>query len=306
MAETERFGAMHVHDYVDMIDTDRAMQFSAVSCDMDDGSTVIAFRGTDNTIVGWREDFAMAYESPVPAQAEAEAYLLRIAAQTDRPLWVTGHSKGGNLAAYAAVHVPEDIQARLLGVYSFDGPGLDEDTITSDGYARIRQRLHSILPQSSVVGLLLSHHPDYRVVHANSLGLLQHDAFTWQLKGPHFVELKQVDLDSQLMEQTMHEWLKHCPPEQRRLFVDTLFSLVDATHASTLQDLNTNIFSNAAAVLSATHQLDTDSRRMVRQLLGQLISIGAANAWKLLVDTPLAKRRESNIKEVNNDECESE
>lgn len=300
MAETQRFGSMGVHDYVDDIDPSRGMQFSAVTCDLDDGSAVIAFRGTDNTIVGWREDFDMSYESPVPAQTEAAAYLLRIAAQSDRPLWVTGHSKGGNLAAYATAHAPEEVQARLLGVYSFDGPGLDDGTMASDGYERIRGRVHSLIPQSSVVGLLLSYHPDYTVVRARALSLLQHDAFTWQLDGPRFVALQQVDIASQLTNRTVHEWLKHCPPEQRRRFVDTMFSLLEATHASTLNELNADRLKTASALLAATRALDAESRRMVRTMVGQLMTIGAANAWEMITDKPLPRLREHNAKEVEN------
>ena len=122
------------------------------------------YKRQDNTLVGWREDFHMSFETPVPAQVEALAYLRRQAERTERPLRVAGHSKGGNLAAYAAAHLPPEIQRRILSVCSFDGPGLDEDTMNSPGYERIRPVLHSVLPQSSIVGLLMHYHPDYLVV----------------------------------------------------------------------------------------------------------------------------------------------
>ena len=173
MAESERFGDMRLHDYVNEVDEERIIQFSALTAEMEDGSTFVAFRGTDNTLVGWREDFHMSFETPVPAQVEALAYLRRQAERTERPLRVAGHSKGGNLAAYAAAHLPPEFQRRILSVCSFDGPGLDEDTMNSPGYERIRPVLHSVLPQSSIVGLLMHYHPDYLVVRSTAVSILQ-------------------------------------------------------------------------------------------------------------------------------------
>ena len=161
MADTDRFGHMRMHDYVNDIDTERAIQFSAITAELEDGTTFIAYRGTDSTLIGWREDFNMSFETPVPAQTAALEYLIAQAARSDRPLRISGHSKGGNLAAYATAHAPEAVQKRILSVCSFDGPGLDADTMESEGYARIKPVLHSVLPQSSIVGLLMNYHTSW-------------------------------------------------------------------------------------------------------------------------------------------------
>ena len=289
MAESVRFGGMRVHDYVNVVDAEREMQFSAVTAELDDGSTFVAFRGTDSTLVGWREDFNMSYESPVPSQQSAVEYLERAGLRAKGPLRVGGHSKGGNLAAYAAAHVSTKTQQRLLGVYSFDGPGLDDDTIASAGYHRIRPMLYSIIPQSSVVGLLMDYHADYTVVRAKAVSLLAHDAFTWQVMGPRFVEAGLTDA-SRLMDETLHEWLKQCDTAQRKVFVDTMFELLSATEAKTLAEISGEKLKSAAAILSATHGMDGETKRMFLRLIGQLLSIGASNAWDMMTDRQRGQR----------------
>ena len=282
MAETERFGSMRLHNGVDLVDPARGMQFAALTAELSDGSCLIAFRGTDSTLVGWREDFNMSFESPVPAQTEATAYLTACAAQTSRPLRVVGHSKGGNLAAYAAAHAPAEVQQRLLCVCSFDGPGLDDATMSSEGYARIRPVLSSVLPQSSVVGLLMNYHTDYHVVKSTAVSLFQHDAFTWQLQGPRFVELQQVDAGSRIMDETVHDWLAQATPAQRKTFVDAMFEILSSAHVDTIQEMRSEKFRSALAMLQATWDMDPEMRRMFNHLLGEFFRLGAGNVWETL------------------------
>ncbi|MGN1020212.1 MAG: Mbeg1-like protein [Aristaeellaceae bacterium] len=288
MADTARFGPIRLHDYVNLVDDARNIQFSAVTAELPDGRSCVCFRGTDSTLVGWREDFTMAFESPVPAQMEALTYLERTALLHTGELLVVGHSKGGNLASYAAAHAAPATQARIRGIYSFDGPGLDDATLESEGYGRIREALHSIIPQSSVVGLLLAHHPNYTVVRSTALSLLQHDAFTWQLTGPRFEELGDVDAGSQLMDETLHEWLCQAPPEQRKVFVDTLFTLLESTGAATLNDLSADRLHSAQAILSATREVEAETGRMIARLISSFVSIGMGN----LLDAATRKPRQ--------------
>lgn len=299
MAATERFGSIRLHDYVDIVDPRREMQFSALTADLPDGVTLVMFRGTDNTIVGWREDFAMSYESPVPAQQEALTYLERLGLADKRPLIICGHSKGGNLAAYAAAHVSWQTQARIRAVYSFDGPGLDDQTMASQAYERIRPVLWSVIPQSSIIGMLMAHHQDYMVVRSDALGFSQHDAFTWQLKGPRFDELPDVDRGSELMDETVHEWLKACTPQQRHDFVDAVFSVLEATKVSTFAQLGDDKLATAGAIINASRNMDPDTRKMCLRLLGKFISIGATNAWEMLTEKPRAFIQENITKEAN-------
>jgi len=279
-ARQMRFGELVLHSFVNEVSSQEDIQFSAVTADLPDGTRFVAFRGTDQTIVGWREDFTMAFESPVPAQTAALAYLER-AAEAGKPLRIGGHSKGGNLACYAAAHASERARALIDSICSFDGPGLDDATVVSDGYARIRGRIRSYIPQSSVIGLLLAYHEDYTVVRANAIGLAQHDAFTWQLLGTTFIEVGEVDRASQVVDQAVHAWLTQVSHAQRRIFIDTLFDILEATNATTFKDLTTNPRS-IPAIIQATRNTDPEVLRMIAQLIGRFLKIGAVTLFDML------------------------
>lgn len=277
LAGAPRFAEIVLCDFVDVVDPAREMQFAAVTALLPDGTAYVAFRGTDNTLVGWRENFNMSFESPVAAQMEAVAYLERAALRTLRPLRVGGHSKGGNLASYAAAGISPESQARLIEIHSFDGPGLDDATIASPGYARIRPTLRSVLPRSSVIGLLLNHHAEYAVVASDAVGLQQHDPLTWQVLGTSFVRVDAVDKAGLLVDDIVHDWLRASTPEQRRSFVDSLFDMLDAANVSTLSEMGEDKLRASAAIISAARKLDPEARRIFLRLAGQFLRIGAVN-----------------------------
>ena len=281
-AMTERFAGIRMHNPVAVTDQSRDMQFAAVTFDLPDGAHYVAFRGTDSTIVGWREDFNMAFESPVPAQAAAVQYLAETAARTEGPLIIGGHSKGGNLAVYAAAHADPTAQSRIRRIYSFDGPGLDDATMASEGYARIARKIRSFIPQRSVVGLLLAYHPDYTVIKSDGVGLLQHDSFTWQVLGTDFIAVTELDVSSQVVDQTVHAWLSKVSPEKRRVFVNTIFDVLEATGANTVKEVARNIPTHLPAVLKALQKVDFETAKMVLTLWGQFVTIGASNIAGLL------------------------
>lgn len=275
-ALTDRFQGLRLHDYINEVDEAREIQFSALTADLPDGGRYVAFRGTDSSIVGWREDFSLAFET-VPAQLAAAAYLEN-ASKAGRPLTVGGHSKGGNLALYAAAHVSPAAQGLLKRVYTFDGPGLDDETVASEGYARIVGKIRSFVPQSSIVGLLLTHFEEYTVVHAHAVGILQHDPFTWQLAGKRFLEAEGVGRVSRVVDQTVHEWLKQVSSEERELFVNTLFDILESGQATEVKDL----LSELPTLLGATRHLSPTTVWTMAQMIGRLVKIGAGNARDMI------------------------
>ncbi|MBR3503197.1 MAG: DUF2974 domain-containing protein [Clostridia bacterium] len=287
MARSNRFGGLLLRDFVNEVDMARNIQFSAVTADCPDGSVFVAFRGTDSTLVGWKEDFMMTFETPVPAQTAAAGYLQRVAGAATGPVRVAGHSKGGNLAVYAAMNADEAAQARLEAIYSFDGPGLDEASIRSAGYARVKDRIRSFVPQASIVGLLLAYHPDYTVVKSSAVGGIgQHDTITWQVQGPRFLEAEQVNRGSEAIDQALHEWLRQCSPDQRRVFVNTLFDILESTNATQLSDMRRNLRASATSILEATRRVDPATGRMIWDLLGRFVQIGAGSLLELLGRKP--------------------
>ena len=271
MAASRRFGGMLLHGFADRLDVGRGEQFAALTVETGDGALYLSFRGTDDTLAGWREDFAMACVPEIPAQKKALSYVEEIARQFPRrKLRLGGHSKGGNLAVYAGVFCPAAIQRRILEIWSNDGPGFHTDLLDLPQHRRIADRIHSIVPKSSVVGMLLEHEEDYTVVDSDQLGLLQHDGFSWQVLGPRFVTLRQVTRQAHLCDQELRQWVREMPVERRERFVDGLFAVLGASGAVTLTDLRRDFLKSTGSMARALAELDKETRDDLLQFLGML------------------------------------
>lgn len=175
----------------------------------------------------------MSFETPVPGQVAALAYLREIARQLPGDILLCGHSKGGNLAFYSAVSA-EELDGRIRGAWSFDGPGLDDAMVASEAYAHIEPRLHTVLPQGSIIGVLKTQQVNHRLVLSVARGIRQHDVFSWQTQGTDFVAAEKSSMSSRFTDRTLDAFLQECTPEQRRACVDVLFDLLDATEAQTV------------------------------------------------------------------------
>ncbi len=261
MAECPRFREMKVNCFCDHLDVRKAEQFAAVTVELGDGSIYLSFRGTDDTIAGWKEDFLLGCQPEVPAQKKAVAYVKAVAAQYPRrKLMLGGHSKGGNLAVYGGIFVPLAIQRRISAVWSNDGPGFYGAVLETPQHARLEGRVHSIVPKSSVVGMLLEHEESYTVVDSDQVGLWQHDGFSWQVLGTGFVTLRQVSRQGRRNDLALKEWVRRLPVDQREKFVDGLFEVLTASGATTLTDLKEDGFRAAGAMVRAMKDMEKDTR----------------------------------------------
>lgn len=235
--ETRRFGDVRLSHFVNIIDEDAVEQFSAVCIHLCDGSVYVAFRGTDDTIMGWKEDFLLAVMDTVPAQKDAVSYVETVAAEVDGPLILGGHSKGGNLAVYAAIHISKDIQDRVTAVYNNDGPGFRESVSQTPGYLNIADRVYSILPQHSVVGVLLKQSENPIIVKSSKAGPESHDGFNWELMGREFIRCEDFSRSSRNLEEAIDRAIDGKTQPERQEFVDSFFDLLTATGAKTLTEL---------------------------------------------------------------------
>ena len=281
LPHTRRFQDVRILDQVNDVDVSRNIQFSALTLRVPGVGTVICYRGTDPNIVGWKEDFMMSYASPVPAQISAVEYLKNAAERTEGPILLNGHSKGGNLAVYAAAHAEPSIQDRIQVICTFDGPGLDDLTMESEGYRRIQDRIHSVIPTDSVVGLLMSYHQNYRVAESTASALFQHEPGTWKVIGSTFVERENVSVGSQVMDATMHDWLKTCTPEQREIFTNAIFSLFEKKQRGNDEEEQEKT------------SIDESSRQMILSLLRRLLAIQAGNSYSARIRKPLEAAAEN-------------
>jgi len=260
---TVRFRDVCLTGFVNRIDLRIQVQFSATTYLLGDGSAYVAFRGTDDTLVGWKEDFNMAFTPTVPAQADASKYLEAVLRAVPRPLHLGGHSKGGNLAVYAAIHVDSADRMRILDVYSNDGPGFHAHMLTSEAYRAMQGKIRSIVPESSVVGLLLDHEEPYRIVKSTAKGLFQHDGFSWELIGDKFCTLKTLSHESKLVDRTLKMWLDRMDNAEREKFIDSVYAVLSATNAQTLTELN----ADRKALIASLRTIDPQTREMLMKLI---------------------------------------
>ena len=261
MADSRRFGDMKLNCFVDHLDVGKGEQFAALAIETGDKAMYLSFRGTDDTLAGWKEDFELACMPEVPAQKKAVAYTWTVAKQFPRKrLRLGGHSKGGNLAVYAGVFCPENVQKRIIAVWSNDGPGFHDDLLDLPEHRRVAERIYSIVPKSSVVGMLLEHEEDYTVVDSDQLGFMQHDGFSWQVMGDHFITLRQVTQQAHLSDQELRKWVHGLSVEQRENLVNAMFDVLAASGAVTLTDLKDDSFKAVGAMIRAMKDLDKETR----------------------------------------------
>jgi hypothetical protein len=271
LVASPRFRDIRLSAYVSKTDQQAEEQFAAITCLLDDGTAFIAFRGTDTTFVGWKEDFNMAFICPVPAQAESVAYLDEAGGKASGNLRIGGHSKGGNLAIYAAVYCQPEIQDRVIDVYSHDGPGFRDELFICPQYQKIACRIHTSMPQSALIGMLLHHQENYDVIKSSRVGILQHDPFSWIIDEDDFHYVETVHNSSLLMNKTVNNWLETLDDDKRGLFIDTLYQVVTATDALTFYDLPDDWRKKAVAALTAIKSIDPDTRKFIRKTLVSLL-----------------------------------
>lgn len=270
MADCLRYRDVYLTKFINKIDYEKQQQFAALTIIIDDALMYVAFRGTDDTIVGWKEDFNMGFMTAVPSQLDAVKYTALAAEGNSLPIILGGHSKGGNLAVYSAIHSSKDVKDRLIKVYNNDGPGFSKNVVGLEEYRDVADRIETIIPESSVVGIMLEHDEKFTIVKSTQKGLLQHDAFSWEVLGTKFVLAEERSRYSEISDEAMKKWIGDMDTEERMLFVDTLFDILQSTDAKTLTDLNLNSFETAMSMLRTFKNLDEDKRAGLSRILGAL------------------------------------
>ena len=271
LADAPRFAGLELCACADRFVPKEETQFAALAVHLGDGSAFLSFRGTDGTLVGWKEDFNLSFMDVVPAQLEAAGYIQDFAASFPGLLRLGGHSKGGNLAVAGASLTSMKVRDRIKSVWSFDGPGLNPYLLARPGYQELRTRIRSFVPKSSVVGLLLTHEEPHIVVDSDQEGLFQHDPYSWQVLGPDFVRLEEVDAGSRLIDRTLKNWLAGLTREQRETVADTLYELLSSGDARTVKEALEP--KNLANALRAS--LDADPRDLLT-VTGSLARLAGA------------------------------
>ena len=257
-AASRRFGYIRLCAYVDELSDES--QFAALCMDIGDDVKAVAFRGTDDSIAGWKEDLLMVLDDPIPAQKRAAEYLRQLMDEIQSDVVLTGHSKGGNLAVFAAVHLPPDKRARIRMIANLDGPGFSRSLQGEAGYEDVREKICVLLPESSVVGRLLEQEADFRIVKASALGILQHDAFTWQVQGPSLVRAERLTASSEYLSCVIRAWLDKLDTLQRKEFLEAVFAMFADVEAKKISDAPAALFAALPQIIRKMSTLDKEHK----------------------------------------------
>lgn len=268
-----RHGNLRASNYIDVIDDKHEIQFSAITFELGNDEYYIAFRGTDNTVTGWKEDLNLSYLDVVPAQKAALQYAMNMFGEFAGNFYIGGHSKGGNLAVYAAMNLPEPYKNRLLEVYDFDGPGFMEEVYQTKEYQEIRPLIRKYVPQSSIVGVMWERDDNYIVVHSEERGMMQHDPFSWSICEKEFVLEDEVDVSSRYMKRTLERWLEEFSFEEREQLIDVIFDVIFDSGINQFYELSEELFQKIHLMIEGIKDMTEEDRKLVRSAVKQLLLI---------------------------------
>lgn len=263
-----RFGQIKLCAFVNDINIEQEKQFAAFTAILPDGKICVVYRGTDDTLIGWKEDFNMTFLNPVPSQCHAVEYIEWVASHSRGQMLIMGHSKGGNLAAYATAFCKPNTARRILEVFNNDGPGFISEIISKPSFIEMTKKLRTIIPQSSIVGVLLKHPYEFMIIESSEgNGIAQHDIFSWQVEGTKFITTAERSKDSIVTEMAVKAWLEAVEHKKRKEFIQELFTVLDATEAKTLAELNQNWIKNSATVIKSMHEMKKETKDQIFKII---------------------------------------
>ena len=283
IADAPRFQSLKFFGVVSEWDKDTTKQFAAVTVEVEPSVRLVVFRGTDETLIGWKEDFLMTYSPLVAAQTDAKEYLAKQASLWGGDLMISGHSKGGNLAIYAAATQEEDVQLRIVDIFCFDSPGLYRSVLETKGYQNIVPLAMRYIPQDSLVGLMLESEVPYVIVKSNATGAMQHSAMTWEIEDGQFIKMEKLTKNSQLNDQTFKKWTESVSDEELELFWNVFFELLFNAGIDTVNDLYGQFMHYVQEFLKAAGDMDEEKRELLTRIALLLVST-RFEVWKDSLD----------------------
>ncbi|MGM9948147.1 Mbeg1-like protein [Floccifex sp.] len=259
--------------YVNQIETEQEKQFSALCIQLNKKLTCISYRGTDNTFVGWKEDFNMAFITPVPSQKCAIAYCNQAMKNILSHFILVGHSKGGNLAVYASCMLTKRNQKKIAAVYNFDGPGFESSFFEQSHYIEMQEKIMTFIPQSSVVGLLLEHKEKHNIVLSDTVSILQHDVYSWQVHQNQLIRCEELTKDSQVIDASIKEWVSQLDVNQRQQFVDALYMVLKETDIQTIEEFSSQSIKNIGKLMSSFKNMSEEDKKNIGETIQQFLKI---------------------------------
>ena len=276
LCSSPRFRNIKILKYTQQLSETQEKQFSAMTLQLNKNTYFLSFRGTDSTIIGWKEDFNMIFESPVPSQLAAEKYTRQIMKYTKGNLYLGGHSKGGNLAVYAGAQCDNE---RIKAIYTHDGPGFLPEILEQENFKNIVPKITKIVPQSSIFGMILEANANATIIQSSRKSLWQHDPFSWEIQGTDFVYLDELTIDSKYFNTAFQNWMKGITSEQREQFIDQWYEVIQSTNAQTTGELQENWLS----LIKAIADIDDETKDFIFKITKTILSIGIKTVPKMMM-----------------------
>lgn len=275
--ETRRFRSMKANYYVNAIDKEQSLQFGAITFILGNGDIYIAFRGTDDALIGWKEDFCMAYRTPIAAQKRSADYVEAVARKFVRKknarFYLGGHSKGGNLAAYAAMCCDSKLKHKIGKVYDYDGPGFRPDFMETLDYVSVKEKIIKFVPKESFVGMIMQDNDEksieYILIESEKVGVQQHMPLSWCIENDSFVRAGSKEPERKALYERMNQWIYELGREKTEVFLNELFYMVEVTEAQMLSDFKTSspeFLKKMRLVRNAYREMDEETKSVLWEM----------------------------------------
>ena len=279
---SNRFKNCQLLGFINRIDLDQECQLSAICVYTDDGSWSVVFRGTDTSLIGWKESFNICVRDVIPAQMEAVKYLKKMAPLLNGSLRIGGHSKGGNLAIFASSFCGEDVQKRISDIFSLDAPGFNENVIASEGFMAIKDRIKTYIPQTSVVGMLFEHGSDFNIVKSRETGLMQHSLFSWEVTHNDMIRVNKVTPSSRFADKTLREWINNLDNKDREKVIEAMYTILSASDIKSIHDLEDEFIPSMGKILMTLGNIDERTKKLIRKAFIEFLRSARRNINTLL------------------------
>lgn len=275
-ADSKRFASLKLTAFRDIYSKKNCEQFAAFTVQGKDFSCV-CYRGTDETIIGWKEDFALGYMDCIPSQTDALEYLSEAMSKLKGKMILSGHSKGGNNAMYAAFKIADADKKRITSIYNFDGPGFIREILDSSAFKKIAGKIHSVYPECSIVGMFFEHPDNYEIAESSRHIVMQHDPFSWEILGTSFVNKEDFEDESVFFYKTFNKWYSGLSKEQMKSVTDKMFGVILNTGVETLSDMEKDPLHHSGKILNELLKMESKDRRDILNLAKMFIKSGKGN-----------------------------
>lgn len=300
MGTSVRFKDLIITDYEEMLDKSLEKQFAAVTIWISETEKYISFRGTDTSIVGWKEDFNMSFKSNIPSQIEGISYLNRVGKKySNSDLFVGGHSKGGNISIYASTFCDDIVKLNIKEIISADGPGLTKEVINDIRYKEIESKVKTYLPQMSIVGRILECRNDYSVIQSNEKGFMQHDVYSWEVGPTFFIQIKDVTKESNFANELIKEWLEKTTPEDREKFINIIYEILVSSDIDSFHDLPKLVITNTNKVLKTYKNISEEDKLQLENMMNQIKKLISDIIKNELISQNIIKEKERETLKLN-------